>query len=52
MTKVVHFDEAEVVFLADQICQLSKPLKPILIRLLTAFGGSVVADVFNMLVRY
>ena len=52
MTKVVHFDEVEVVFLVDQICLLIKPLKPILIHLLREIGGSVVADLFSMLVHH
>ena len=51
MTKVVYFDQVEVVFLADPICPLIKPLKPILISLLTAFGSSVVADLLSMGVR-
>jgi len=50
--KVVHFDVDEVVFLADQICPLIKFLKPILIRMLTALGDSVVVDVFSILVYY
>ena len=52
VTKVVHFDEVEVIFLADQICPLVMPLKPILIHLLTAFGGSVVLDLFSTVVGY
>ena len=50
MTKVVHFDEVEVIFLADQICPLVMPLKPILIRLPMAFCGSVVVDLFSTVV--
>jgi len=48
----VDFDEVEVVFLADQICPLIQPLKPILIRLQMAFGGSVMVDLFSKLVRH
>ena len=38
MTKVVHFDEVEVVSLLDQIRLLIKSLKSHLICLLTLFG--------------
>jgi len=52
VTKVVHFDKVELVFLVDQICPLIEPLKPILICLLMVFSGSIVADLFIILVRY
>jgi len=48
----VHFDELDVAFLADQICLLIKPLKPVLIRLLTAFGGSVVVYLIRIVFRH
>ena len=38
VTKIVHLDEVEVGFPADQIFPLKTPLKSLLIRLLTAFG--------------
>ena len=38
VTKIVHFDEVEVVFLADQIRPLMNPLKSLYIHLPTPFG--------------
>jgi len=52
MTKVVHFDEVEVVFLADIICRLIKPLQPTLIRLQWVFGGIFEAELFSMRVQH
>jgi len=40
VTKIVHFDEVEVVFPADQIRLLINPLMSLLIRLPTPFGRS------------
>ena len=37
--------------MADQLFLVIKSLKPIFIPLLTAFGSSVMADLFSILVR-
>jgi len=47
VTKIVHFDEVEVVFPADQIRPLINPLKSLLIRLPTLFGRRGTANLMS-----
>jgi len=47
VNKIVHFDEVEVVFPADQIRQLINPLKYLLIRLPTTFGRRGTANLMR-----
>ena len=47
VTKIVHFDEVEVVFPADQIRPLINPPKSLLIRLLTRFGRRGTANLIS-----
>jgi len=50
VTKIVHFDEVEVIFPADHICPLINPLKPLLIRLQTPFGRRGTANIMSMFI--
>jgi len=52
VTKVVHLDEVEVVFLLDQICPPVNPLKPVLIRLPTALGSRYMVGFLSNLIRH
>jgi len=52
MTQVVHPDEVEVILALYQIPPLIGPFKPLLIHLLTAPGGSVIAGLNSTLIRY
>ena len=52
VTKIVHLDEVEVVFSLDQICPPVNPLKPVLIRLLTALGSTDIVSFVSNLVRH
>jgi len=47
VTKIVHFDEVEVVFAADQIRPLINPLKSLLIRLPTPFSRRGTANLIS-----
>jgi len=47
VTKIVHFDEVEVVFPADQIRQQINPLKSLLIGLPTLFGHRGTANLMR-----
>ena len=52
VTKVVHLDEVEVVFLLDQICPPVNSLKPFLIRLPTALGSRDMVGFLSNLIRH
>jgi len=52
MTQVVHLDKVEVILALYQIHPLIGPLKPLLIHLPTALGGSVVAGLISTLIHH
>ena len=51
-TQVVHYDEVEVSLVWYQICRVIGPFKSLLILLVTAVGGSVVAGLISTLIRH
>jgi len=52
VTKVVHLDEFEGVFLLDQICLPVNPRKPVLISLQTALCSRDMVGLLNNLIRH
>jgi len=52
MPQVLNFDEVEMILVPYQIRPLTGSNKPLLIHLPTALGGSIVAGLISMLIRY